>query len=199
MTPDQLAKLQAGATRPRRTVPIVLDGDLRQRVEEIVFDLEQLQGPVDETEAEPDIRLATKAKARAKVDPKVNAQIAELQAELDALSVEVESKTMHVVVEGQPGTPFVAFRAAHPPREGNRADSAWAINTESSQDPLLRLTIIGHRDGETIHPVDVDWLLGWATEWQLSMLQMAALGACRGDDAVPLPRRRSTTGTSAGE
>jgi hypothetical protein len=194
MTPDQLAKLQAGATRPRRTVPIVLDGELRQRVEELVFELDQLQPAGDET-PEPDVRLASRAKTKAKPNPRV----AELQAELDALSVEVESKTMHVVVEGQPGTPFVAFRAAHPPREGNRADSAWAINVESSQEPLLRLTIVGHRDGETIHPVDVDWLLNWATEWQLSVLQIAALSVCRGDDAVPLPRRRSTTETSVGE
>lgn len=185
MTPERLAAMQASATRPRRTVPIVLDGDLAQAITEAQAELDLL------TEAGPESgkRLNSRPKA-------ANPRIAEIGAELEALYLKAEEATMQVVVEGLAGTPMATIRAANPPRDGNRNDMLWSLNLDGARDALLHAAIIGHRDGEDIHPVDVDWLLGWATEYQIVALEMAALGTSRGDDAVPLPRPPSTTQTS---
>ena len=69
MTPDQLAAIKASATRPRRTVPIVLDGDLAEKIRVLLFEQE-----IGEASAN-DKRLASKVRKRA----------AEIDAELDQL------------------------------------------------------------------------------------------------------------------
>jgi len=195
MTPEELQALMDRATRPRRTVPIVLNGDLRQRIEELLVEQEQLQTESAGTLAEPDRRLATRPSAP------LPARLAELDAELDLLYDEAEQVTLHVVVEGLAGTPWQAFKAQYPPRDGIKADTLWQFNTAEGREPLIRATAIGHRSGETL--VDwaegqLDWLVGWVSDWQADKLFLAAVSTCRGDDAVPLRQPRSTTPSSAG-
>lgn len=186
MTPEEFAKLQSAATRPRRTVPIVLDGDLRAAVEELILELENT--PKDET----DRRLGS---GPSRYD--------ELVAEIDTLSEEAADKTLQVVVEGLSGTEYAAFKSQHKSREGNRADSLWGHNTETGRTPLIHLTAIGFRgDDEAVNPWaegQLDWLIDWCTDNQLDRLYLAALACCAGDDAVPLRPQPSTTQTSDGE
>lgn len=196
MTPEELQALMDRATRPRRTVPIVLDGDLRQRIEELLVEREQLETVAADTPAEPDRRLATRKNA-ATSPPR----LAEIDAELDGVYALAEKATLHVVVEGLPGTPWQAFRAQYPPREGVKADTLWQFNTADGREPLIRATAIGHRNGEQLTAWadgQLDWLVGWVTDWQADKLFGAALSMCRGDDAVPLRQPRSTTPSSDG-
>lgn len=193
MTPAELEALRNRATRPRRTVPIILDGDVRQRVEELLAEREALADKPDEDAK--DRRLASRRRAD-------TARLAEIDALLDVEYATVESSTLQVVVEGLGGTDWQAFRSTHQPqREGNRADQVWGFNTEAGREPLIRATVIGHRDGETLHPVDagtLDWLVGFCTDWQLDLLFLAGLTTSRGDDAVPLRPAPSTTPVSDG-
>lgn len=186
MTPEQLAALQASATRPRRTVPVVLDGEIRSAVEELLLLLEKTP------KEDPDRRLGSGPSA-----------YVQLVAEIDALTEQAADKTLQVVIEGLPGTEFAAFKAQHPKRDGNRADGLWHHNTEAGRAPLIQLTAIGYRDTlDQVHswaPGQLDWLIGWATESQLDSLYLAALACCAGDDAVPLRPQPSTTQTSAAE
>lgn len=194
MTPEELTALMDRATRPRRTVPVVLDGDLRQQIEELAYELEQ----IETEQKENDRRLASKRKAPP-------ARLAEAEAELDQLAGAAEKVTVHLVVEGLPGTPFEALKTEHKPREDHAGDKAWGLNLATIRDPLLRAALIGRRetaDSEQILPLAegfVDWLLGWGTSYQLDKLNLAALNASRGDDAVPLPQRRSATLNSDAE
>lgn len=186
MTPDQLAAIKASATRPRRTVPIVLDGDLAEKIRVLLFEQE-----IGEASAN-DKRLASKVRKRA----------AEIDAELDQLYAQAEASTLNVVVEGLRGTDFTAFKAEHPSRPDNTADVIWGFNVEDGRDPLIRLTQKGHRSGDdpNLHPIEeLDWLLGFMTEWQRETLFIAAAGVCRGDDSVPPRRASSTTQTSGAE
>lgn len=187
MTPAQLAAIQATATRPRRTVPIVLDGDLRAAVEELIFELENL--PKD---ADADRRLSSGPTREA-----------ELIKQIDDLSAQAAEKTLQVVIEGLSGTDLDAMRGAHPPREDNRADKIWRINTESSRNPLIQATAIGFRgpDDEVQPWADgqKDWLVGFVSDGQRERLYLAALSTSTGDDAVPLRQQPSTTETSEGE
>lgn len=181
----------ARATRPRRTVPIVLDGDMRQRIEELAFELEAL----DAEQEQSDRRLASKRKAPP-------ARIAEIEAELDQLATEAEAVTVHLVIEGLPGTPFAALKAEYPPRDGNQGDTVWALNLSAAREPLIRATLVGQRHGEDVTPLDegfADWLIGWATDWQMDKIMLAGLVTSRGDDAVPLRRPRSATLNSDAE
>lgn len=194
MTPAELEALRNRATRPRRTVPIILDGDVRQRVEELLAERETVAGQPDPDAK--DRRLATKRKADA-------ARLAEIDAALDVEYATAEASTMQVVVEGLSGTDWQAFRAAHQPqREGNRADQLWGFNTETGRESLIRATVVGHRDGEALHPIGadtLDWLIGFCTDWQLDLLFIAALTNSRGDDAVPLRPAPSATPVSGAE
>jgi hypothetical protein len=192
VTPEQLTALMARATRPRRTVPIVLDGDLRQRIEELAYEYEALDQAAEASKA--DRRLGSKAKPVAR--------LAEIEAELDSLEAQAAEVTVQLVVEGLPGTPFTALKAEHPPREGNKGDAAWGLNLATARDPLIRATLVGRRYGDEVVPLAddfADWLIGWATDWQLDKVLLAALSTSRGDDAAPLPRRRSATQTSDAE
>lgn len=191
MTPEELARLQASATRPRRTVPVVLDGDLRDRVEALETKLEA------EQPAPGDRRLGTHSSS---------APDSALVVELDALRVRAEAATLHIVVEGLAGTPWRALLAAHPPRRDEAGkiipEDSLGANEETIRDPMLRASIIGHRpdpDADEVVPFDaefVEWLIGFVTDRQKDKLVAAALKVSRGDDAVPLPQLPSTTPTS---
>lgn len=195
MTPDQLKTLQARASRPRRTVPVVCDGDLAQRIDVLQSEIDALTNPPEQA----DKRLATKAKA-------ANPRIAEATAELDALYEAAEASTLYVVLEGLQGTVFRSLVAQHKVPKDDPERTPWgpdAVDRLTMEEPLMRACIIGHRDsleaGE-IHPLDagtVDWLLDFAQLAQRETLFLAAWFVCRGDDAVPLRPARSQTPSSA--
>lgn len=196
MTPEELTALQGSATRPRRTVPVVLDGDLREQIEVRHVELEALRAAEPAAAEKP--RADRRLSSRPTVDHK---RAAEIEAELEPLYEAAEGKTLDVVVEGLAGTPWQAMLAAYPPREDHKADALWRFNTAEGRAPLITATAIGYKNGDVVQdwaPGQRDWLLGWATDWVLDKLMLAALSVCRGDDAVPLPLTRSKTETSAG-
>lgn len=189
MTPEQLKELQARATRPRRTVPIVCDGDLAQRID-------ALQAEIDDLADQPDKRLASKGKAAAD----------KLAGELDALYEKAAASTLHVVLEGLQDTVFRALVAQHKVAKDDKERTPWgpdSVDRLAMEEPLIRACVIGHReslDAEEIHPLPaetLDWLIGFTQLAQKETLFLAAWSACRGDDAVPLRRPRSQTPSSA--
>lgn len=192
MTPEQLAQLQARATRPRRTVPVVCNGDLAQKIDALQADLAGL-----ERANIVDRRLGTKGN---------DAQAAQLEAEIDALYEQAEADTLLVVVEGMDGTAWRALVAQYPPlkpAEGEEKPTGFdsVCDRVAMEEPLIRACVIGHRadpDAE-VDPLPeetLDWLLGFATVEQKETLFIAAWAVCRGGDAVPLRRRPSTTPVS---
>lgn len=206
MSDERLARIRAAATRPRRVVPILTDGEVRgqiEAVEDALDELDQAAAP-----AVDDRRLSTR--------PAEDKARAELLAELDSLRAQAADSTLLVVVEGMPRKAYRALLAEHPPRLGEdgkpvRADIGGA-NVETLAEPLTRASIVGYQEsddaGAAVLPMDdefLDWLLDFATDRQLDLLSGAAL-LCNGldgagDDALPLPRRRtpSPTTTSAAE
>lgn len=186
MKPEDLADLKARATRPRRTVPVVLDGELREQIERLEA------GQPDSN----DRRLTGTAPAGQRAE------------QLAALSEQADAVTMHVVVQGLPGTPYRALLAEHPPRRDAEGkvfpEDSFGANEETLRQPLVRACIIGHRptpDAE-VEPLDdgtVDWLLDFVTDRQMDQLVGASLGVCRGDAALPLRRTRSTIPASGDE
>lgn len=209
MTPERLAELQARASRPRRTVPVVCNGELAQRIDALQADL-----AAADTQAAGDRRLGSRG---------VASQAAEMEAQLDDLYQQAEDDTLLLVVEGLEGTTWRALLAAHPPKpavEGEAKPPGWAgavdalCDRESMEEPLIRLATIGMRatvDAKELDPLPdgtLDWLLGFpgddqrepvpgfASVEQRETLFLAAWNCSRGDDAVPLRRRRSTTTTS---
>lgn len=190
MTPEQLRALQARATRPRRTVPVVCDGDLGQRIEVLLAEVEELANPTPS----PDARLGSKAKT-------THPRVAEVNAELDALYEQARGSTLYVVLEGLAGTPWRALVAQHPVQKdeaGNvaAADKPWGVDRAAIEEPLIRACVIGQRDAfdaDEIRPLPaetLDWLLDWMTVHQREALFITAWTLCRGDDAVPLRRAR---------
>jgi hypothetical protein len=67
------------------------------------------------------------------------------------------------------------------------------------EEPLIRACVVGHRataDAEAVDELDdetLDWLLDFCSVEQKENLFIAAWASCRGPDAVPLRRPRSTT------
>lgn len=189
MTPEQLATLQARATRPRRTVPVVCNGELAQAIAALQDDLAEL-----DRRQVADRRLGSKSG---------DARTAEINAELDALYAQAEADTILVVVEGMEATPWRALLAQYPPlklAEGEEPRSGFdrLCDRVAMEEPLLRASVIGHRatlDGEVMDLPDetLDWLIGFVTDEQRDTLFVAAWACNRVDDAVPLRRRRSTT------
>jgi hypothetical protein len=177
-------------------VPVVLDGDVRAQIEAVEDELDRLV-----PDPETDRRLATRTKPPA-------ARVAELEAEATRLREAAAGTTLYVVLEGMAGTPYRALLAAHPPRkdtEGKTLPSdLTGVNEETVRAPLVRSCVIGHRvspDADSpVLPLEdeyVQWLTDWATDRQMDNLVAASWAVCRGDDAVPLSRRRSQTRTSA--
>lgn len=198
MAVHDLNALKDMATRPRRVVPIVLDGTVRARIE--VAEQALADSEVDGVPAVEDRRLASRAPAKV---------AAAAQAVVDGLYAEAESKTLRVVVQGLPGTDWRALLAAHPPRRDADGkiveDDRAGTNEETLRPELVRACVIGQEDGEggPVVPVDeamVTWLIGWATDLQMDRMVSACYLVCRGDGADPLaPRRRSVTRSSASE
>lgn len=196
MTPERLAQLRAAATRPRRTVPILLDGDVRGRVEVLEVELDDIDARA--AGAEMDRRLAS----RKRVD---DPRRVEALAELDQLHAAAADSTLHVVVEGLASTVYRALLAEHPPRTGPdgkiHPDDRIGANEDTLRPALVRACVVGQLVDEELQPLDVDtveWLIDWASDAQMDRLSVAAYAVNRGDDAIPLPRTRSATLTSEG-
>lgn len=190
MTPEQLAAWREKATRPRRTVPIVLDGTARGRIEELEDALDAA-----ESDPAPGFRMLGQR-------PPAN-RAAELRAELAAARTAAGEATLTVVVEGLTSTVWRALLAAHPMRRGadgklTHPEDAWGANEETVRVPMVRGSIV-EIDGAKPDLETVDWLLDFVTDRQMDNLVGACMAVNRGDDAVPLPRPRSTTPTSGDE
>lgn len=194
MTPEQLAAARAKATRPRRTVPVVLDGELRERIERVEAEL----GAALEAPATGDRRLTSRSR---KVDTTA------AQATLDALRTDAAGRTLHVVLEALPRRPYRHLVDQHPPRKDpdgkTHPDDGLGLNYETFPPALAKACIIGHKpdpDGDAVEPLDpeyVAWLVDdFATDRQVQNLSSAAFDANRGNDAVPLPQLRSMTQTA---
>ena len=214
---NRLKLIREKATRPRRTVPILTDGEVREQIEAVEHELDRL----DAEKANSGRRLNTKTA--------VSPQAVELTAELDRLFAAAAESTLYLVLEGMQHSVYLALVAQHPPRNGEDGkvlpvDAALGVNGDTFGVPLVRACIVGYReteDGETL-PIDqetVDWLLGttatgtdavtgervtvvspgFATNRQMETLLEVAFALNRKDDAAPLRRRRSPTATSADE
>lgn len=194
MTPDQIKKLMARATRPRRTVPIVLDGELRERIEAAQAELDEAQPQ----ETGDDRRLNTRRK---QVDTSA------LTARLDALFEEANESTLLLVVEGLPGHLWDALREQYPARKDSdgKLIGPYVFDGKPMKPALVRAALIGSRaslDAEAVTALPdgfIDWLLDFASQGQMELLFQAALGVTAGTDAVPLRRALSTALTSDGE
>ena len=194
MTPERLAELRSRASRPRRTVPIVCNGDLAERIDNAQDELLSLD------RAATGGRLASKSNS---------ATAAALEKQLDDLYVQAEADTLLLVVEGLEGTVWRALIAQYPPTPGEdgkpRGGYDAFCDREAFEEPLIRAATIGMRatvDAENVAPLPdgtLDWFFGFATALQRETLFIAAWVCSRGDDAVPLRRRRSTTRSSVAE
>lgn len=192
MTPEQLAEFRANATRLRETVPILLDGELRGRVETLEQELDDLDAVAAgrALAAGADRRLGSRAAA---ADP----QRAELLDALAELRVAAEAKTLEVVVQALPTTEYRALLAEHPPRvdaDGKViAEDRLGANEDTIRAAIVRACCVN------LKPDDLEWLIGFVSDRQMDRLAVAAYLVNRGDDAIPLPRTRSATTTSADE
>jgi hypothetical protein len=180
-----LKALRARATRPRRTVPVLLDGEVREQIEAVEDALDRLEdAPVK------DRRLGGKSQEKA------------LREDLARLRAGAEESTLYVVLEGMQRTAYRALIAAHP-AEGK------AFDPETFTPALVKACIVGYRERpDADAPVLTDWPSADYVAWlvdehvspgQLDKLSLAAMELCRGDDAVPLPRKRSATPDSDAE
>lgn len=191
MKPEDLARFQDSATRPRRTVPIILDGTLRQRIEDVQYEIDRAVLATPSTE---DRRLGTKSK------PLPDTTVLDVQ--LDALYAEAADATLHVLMQGVSTTAWRTLYAQHPPRENEPADQKFGANTDTIREAVVRATVLGHVEtveATEVHPLDVDWLLSFVSDAQMDELVDTAIAVCRGDVKVPLRRRRSATQTSGAE
>ena len=197
---NRLKLLREKAVRPRRTVPVLLDGDVVQQIEAVEAELDRLDDPKATV---ADRRLSTKGNA---------ARIAELKAESERLRASAAEDTIYVVLQGLPDTPWLALKKKHPPAAdvaatpADRYGVSARFNIDTIRKPLVKACIIGHRESDdaaaelvTTWPSDdyVDWLLDFVSTGQLKELSDAAYDLCERADAVPLPRQRSQTETSA--
>lgn len=197
---NRLKLLRERATRPRRTVPVVTNGELREQIEAVEDALDGLdEAPV------ADRRLSTKT---------ATSQRDGLLADLDALRTAAEDSTVYLVMQGLSDTAWLALKQQHPPLaqpdEKPRTTDAYAItarfNIDTIRRPLVKACLVGHRerpdaDAEVL-PLEsefIDWLLDFVNHKQITELADAAYQLCAEDDAVPLPRRRSATRTSDAE
>lgn len=200
---NKLKLLRERATRPRRTVAVLLDGEVREQIEAVEDELDRLDAEPEET----DRRLNSRPKQAARRD--------ELDAELARLREAAADATLILVVEALPKTAFRALLAQHPPRKGEDGkplpvDVVLGANTESLGLPLARASVAGYRETDdaatpvlSVDPETLTWLFGspdgetepFLTERQVGRIGATAVALNIGDDAVPLPRRRSATPT----
>jgi hypothetical protein len=192
----RLQQLREAATRPRKTVPVVLNGEVREQIEAVEDELDRLdEAPVKAR------RLAEKSAGSA------------LREDLAKLRGEAEESTIYVVLEAMQRTPYRALLAAHPPRvdgDGNVVPlDRGGFNADTFSPALVKACLVGYRERPdadapilTDWPSDdfVDWLVDdYCSAGQIDKLSTAAFALTRGDDAVPLPRQRSQTQTSGAE
>ena len=191
---NKLKLVREKATRPRRTVPILTDGEVLEKIEALEHEIGRLDAQrVDDT------RLASKPPA------------AKATEELQRLYESAEDSTLYFVLEGLQNSVYLALVAQHPPRtvDGKPipADAVTGVNSDTFGLALVRACLVGYReteDSETlpVDPDDRDWLLGtgdepgFATNWQLEVMLEVAWALNRKGDAAPLRRRPSPTGTS---
>ena len=177
------------AVPSRRSVPILLDGTLRARIEALETKLRAAQLPAE------DKRLGTR--------PAVPAS-----DELAALYDEAEAHTVKVVIQAMHGTDYRALIALHPPRKLEDGsvhpdDKAMNVNEETLRRPLVEACFAGVESlaGELVPATEAerDRLLNFCSDVQLDNLVEAAILVNRADDAVPLRRPPSLIPTSDGE
>jgi hypothetical protein len=193
---DRLKLIREKATRPRRTVPLITNGELREQIEAVEDALARLD------DAPPkDRRLSSKPDT---------SQRDGLLADLDALRAAAEESTLYLVLEGLSDTAWLALKKLHPPlplldekpKVGDSYSVTARFNVDTIRQPLVKACLRGYRerpdaDAEVL-PLDAEtvaWLFGFANSKQMSQLTDAAYQLCAEDDAVPLPR--SATGRSA--
>jgi len=196
---DRLAHMRANATRKRQTVAVLLDGEVVGQIEAVEDELDRLDEPT-----KGDRRLSTKSNAGRRQ---------ELVDELEKLLEAAADMTLHLVFEGKPGTEYQTLVGQHKPRKGDDGKIIPAdfggVNAETFSRPVIMMCAIGYRErpeaDAPVLPLDavtLPWLLGtddepgFATDRQIQVMAQAAIDVNRKDDAVPLPRRRSATGTS---
>lgn len=179
MTTD-LKSLRDRASRPRRTVPLVLDGTLSERIEAVRATMRQ-----------PDN------------DRRLSSRPAGPNPALEELYAQAADATVHVVLEGMPGTEWRALIAEHPPRLGEDGkpieDDRLGVNDETFRRPAIRACVIGHKpdpSSSEVEPLDDEyliWLLDFITDRQTDRLFTAAFEVNRTADAVPLLERPYAT------
>ncbi len=219
---NRLKLLRDKAVRPRRTVPVLLDGEVREQIEAVHDTLDRIE--------------SAKGGHRSLASKSPEAQRRKLEAELEHLYESATDSTLYLVLEAMQRTPYRALVAEHPPRVDGDGKMrvvdrlAGGVNADTFVLPLIRACVIGYRErpeadaeilpldpsrwnGDEFEPGMVDFLLGYkvthpdrpelvaerdgfATPWQIHQLGQAATDLCVGDDAVPLPRRQSETSTS---
>lgn len=194
---NRLKLALASKRRPQRTVPVVLDGQLREQIEAVEDALDRL----DEAPAKGG-RLNSKSST---------AERAQLVADLDRLRVAAEEATAYLVLEGLSDTAWLALKKQHPalPVEGEKqnVNDAYALlarfNIDTIRRPLIKACVVGQRDRPNadapispVEPGEIDELLEFINTRQTRDLSDAAYALCEKDDAVPLPRQRSQTATS---
>jgi len=196
MTPDQLKKIRSGEVpthRPRRTVPILLDGELREQIEAIQTELVLLESRQQAAE-----QAAAEGRPVRRINSVDAERIRTLREDLAELIAKAEEKTMYVVVEGLNGTDWLHLVKEHPPVPNHEGKIVHIYNVDTIKAPLAKACIIGHREKNEVDspilPLDedtVDWLLSFISAHQLDMLADAAYQCCQRDDAVPLDRARA--------
>lgn len=212
--------LRKNAKRPSRTVPILLDGEVREQIEAVENELDRL----DRAPAVKDRRMSTKSD---------DAQREKLIAELDHLYASAEESTIYVALEALQRTAYRALVDNHPPRKDEAGKvhpaDAFGANMETLPIPLVRACIVGRKASDDVADTKVEpfppdlvhgvtgalepntddvtlgWLLGFTykdasgvdvtvdpflTDRQVEKLYSAAFSLNRGDDAVPLRRPR---------
>lgn len=197
MADDRLSRIRAAATRPRRVVPILLDGAIRDQIEAVEDTIDALQ---------PSTRPGDKRWA-AKPD---TARRDELVAEVERLREAARDMTIFVVIQALPATKTspddVTYReivAAHPEHDENGKPVPGSLDHDAAREPLARACMVGHQESDDASVTEVrpfpagyvDWLVGQLSFRQLDALAVAAIVVNGGVYEVPKPRPRSTTQT----
>lgn len=201
---NRLRLLRERAVRPRRTVPIQLDGVVREQIEAVEEELDRL----DRSPQANDRRLSSKS---------ADARRKELESELERLYAAAEETTLYVVMEALQRTTYRALCDAHPPRNGSDGkplpEDHQGVNAETFPPALVKASIVGYKETPDAADTDVkpfpeeggddgitvDWLMEWMTDYQVAKLAAVCVTLNRGDDLVPTRRRRSGTASSAVE
>lgn len=219
---NKLKLLREKHVRHRQTVGVQMDGEVRAQIEAVEDELDRL-----DSAPEADRRQNTKGPgARRKeletqlADLRASAEETTFVAVLEGM----QRTAFRALVgqfpprKGDDGKVLMAdrFLGADAVAVAIPLIKACVIGYKESDDaaaetlPLDRSTLDEH--GRVVEPGFVDWLLGHvktgpdgeaqevppaATERQVDQLSAVALTLCLGDDAAPLPRRRSPQTTRA--